>query len=78
MKPIFIYALVCPITGGTRYIGKTQIPDRRLNAHIAKARTGQTNHHCARWIRQLLAKDLRPTFEIIFEVPQDEEWQKHE
>lgn len=35
MEPIFIYALLCPITGDTRYIGQTVAPDRRLEEHLA-------------------------------------------
>ncbi len=78
MKAVFIYTLSCPITGKPRYVGKTQVPDRRLAAHLSKARSGETKHHCANWIRSLLARDLSPTFEVIFQVPDGESWEHHE
>lgn len=74
----YIYALICPISGQPRYVGKTQVPQHRLATHISKARSGQTNHHCACWIRQLLTQGERPTLEVIFEVPDGEAWQSHE
>lgn len=75
---IYIYALICPLSGEPRYIGKTQNPNTRLRAHVSKAKTGQTNHHCAHWIRQLQTQNMQPKLVVLFEVPEDEEWQRHE
>ncbi len=75
---IYIYELVCPISGKPRYIGKTQNPETRLRAHLSKARTAQTKHHCAQWICQLLRDGLKPVLRIVFEVPESEAWQGHE
>lgn len=74
----YLYALRCPITGQVRYIGKTKNPGTRLAAHISKARGLHTNHHCARWIRALLAKGREPLLEVIRRVPAGEDWQQAE
>lgn len=66
------------MSSAVRYVGKTQVPDSRLSAHLSKAKSGETSHHCAHWIRQLLADGLRPVFNVVFEVPDDELWQDHE
>lgn len=74
----YIYALICPLSGLPRYVGKTKVPHQRLAKHISKARSGETAHHCAHWIRQLLAQDLHPSLQVIFTVPDGEAWQGHE
>lgn len=74
----FIYVLKCPFTGQPRYVGKSQNPKSRLAAHISKAKCGETRHHCAHWIRQLLKLGSRPVLEIVYCVPEDEDWQIHE
>lgn len=57
----FIYFLVDPRTFDIRYVGKTvQTLGRRLNSHVYEASTGKYNHHCACWIRSLLAVGLSP------------------
>lgn len=73
-----IYALRCPIANDIRYIGKTKNPNTRLAAHIKKAQLMQTDHHCARWIRQLLALGLAPTLEIVQTVQAGEDWREVE
>lgn len=65
MKPVFIYALSCPITGQVRYIGKSVSPIRRFRAHLkAPENCRRTN-----WIRSLSAKGLEPILEILAQVP---------
>ncbi len=61
-----------------RYIGKTKSPKSRYRAHITSAQSRATNHHCARWIRRLLRNNLAPEFEIVYEVPDGENWQEAE
>jgi hypothetical protein len=75
---IYIYALCCPETGATRYIGKTKNIKTRLMAHISKAKTAVTNHHCAHWIRALLAKGLQPEIVVVAEIPLGGDWQSIE
>lgn len=73
----FIYALLCP-QGEIRYIGKTNRPERRLLQHVSAARTGAARHHCARWIMSLLRKGQAPTMEVLYEVPEGDDWKAHE
>lgn len=73
----YIYALLCP-QGEIRYIGKTTNPEARLAAHISKAKTGQTKHHAANWIRSLINSGEKPAIEIVFEVPEGEPWEPYE
>lgn len=73
----YIYALLCP-QGEIRYIGKTTNPEARLAAHISKAKTCQTKHHAANWIRSLINSGEKPAIEIVFEVPEGEPWEPYE
>ena len=73
----YIYALLCP-QGEIRYIGKTTNPKARLAAHISKARSGETKHHAANWIRSLLNVGEKPAVEVVFEVPEGEPWEPYE
>lgn len=73
----YIYALLCP-QGEIRYIGKTTNLEARLAAHISKAKTNQTKHHAANWIRSLIKEGEKPAIEIVFEVPEGEPWEPYE
>lgn len=73
----YIYALLCP-QGEIRYIGKTNNPAVRLSKHISAARSGDTKHHTANWIRSLLDSGQKPEIEIVLEVPEGEPWQPYE
>lgn len=75
--PNYIYALLCP-QGEIRYIGKTNNPYMRLSKHISAARSGETKHHTAAWIRSLLSRGEVPAIETILEVPDGEPWQPYE
>lgn len=75
-KPVYIYRLVDPETNETRYIGKTVQPEKRLWFHLFHAKHGKDSHK-DRWIRQLLAKDVEPLFEVI-EVCDQAIWQERE
>lgn len=74
----FIYVLRCPIANAIRYVGKTKFPETRLSGHLNAAKNNHTKHHCARWIRKLLASGLEPMLEIIYLVPDGEGWQEAE
>lgn len=70
MDTTFIYALNDPETGECRYVGKADDPHDRLfgkNGHLKKCHT--LKHHCANWIRSLVARGLVPHLEILQEVP---------
>lgn len=73
----YIYALKCP-EGEIRYIGKSTDPVARLRSHISRARSGETKHYAANWIRSLLALGTPPTVEVIFQVPEGEPWEPYE
>jgi hypothetical protein len=75
---IYIYALRCPVSGEIRYIGKAEDVNLRLARHIATARTEKAKHHCARWIRTLLAQDKAPSIEVIRTIENGEDWRSIE
>lgn len=75
--PTVIYALLCP-QGEIRYIGKTTDPKMRLSKHISAARSGETKHHTATWIRSLLSSGQKPEIEVVMEIPEGEPWQPYE
>ena len=68
MEVTYIYALIDPRTGEVRYVGKADDPDLRLAQHIAAARKGEATYK-GRWIRKLLDLELKPSLEILEEVP---------
>lgn len=70
----FIYALLCPHSGATRYIGKANKPSVRLSKHISDARR-DSPHATGRWIRQVLASGCCPQLIVLFEVDASEHWQ---
>jgi hypothetical protein len=71
----FVYALRDPFTGETRYIGVTNDLEGRLRAHISRARSHQTNHHCANWIRQLLSRGMTPEIAVVSTIEPGQDWQ---
>jgi len=76
-KIAYIYALVEPVTEEIRYIGKTTNPKRRLIRHLSDARINDS--YKDKWLRKLKNQGLKPTLEILDEVPHDEWvfWEKH-
>lgn len=75
---IFIYGLVCPLSGEVRYIGKSVNPEKRLIAHLTGARTGSYNHHTARWIRKIEQLGKRPDMVILQELEAGSDWREVE
>lgn len=67
-----IYALVCPIDGQIKYIGKSNDPVRRVKDHMLDVR--DMDVHKALWVRTLKAKKLKPELLILDEV-EIGEWQ---
>lgn len=65
MRSIHIYALICPIKGKVRYVGKSvQVRERFLSHHI-KGREGDTSYAKTRWVKKLLKLNLYPVLSII-------------
>lgn len=62
---VFIYALNCPITGQTRYIGKSKDPHHRFRSHIRD----RSRNHRTNWIQSLVVIGQNPVLEILDEVP---------
>lgn len=73
----YIYALKCP-KGEIRYIGKSTNPSARLRSHISRAKSGETKHYAANWIRSLLSQGQTPSVEVILEIPEGEPWEPYE
>lgn len=70
LKTTFLYALNDPETGKCRYVGKSDRPKKRLQAHLDKAKLANTHKNC--WIIGLRKRGLRPDLEVLDEVPASE------
>lgn len=70
-----IYCLKDPRDDSIKYIGKANNVDERMKLHFHKR--GNTRKEC--WVESLRRKGLRPTSEIIDEVPISEWdfWERH-
>lgn len=70
-----IYALIHPLTGVPRYIGKANNAAKRLIKHI----NDNSISHKVNWIKSLKSNGLIPKLEIIDEVPTSEWqfWERH-
>lgn len=73
MNSVFIYALKDPQTLEIRYVGKAKDPSKRFRLHFA----AQETCHRTNWIKSLTRRGLKPTLEILDEVP-EAEWQQWE
>jgi len=78
-----VYCLKDPRTGTVRYVGWTsRNPKRRMSAHLTEAihESRQAHTFKARWIRSLLAVDVRPVMEVLeigtgmFWAPAEQRW----
>lgn len=63
-KQTFIYVLRCPETNRVRYVGKSNNPKQRYNAHLKASKEGRKYRVC-RWIFKLLNDNTKPILEII-------------
>lgn len=73
---VLIYALVCPVSGRVRYVGKTLHMGRRLRQHVAETRR-YPHLHKSKWIAGLLREGLRPEIRLLESV-QGPDWQNRE
>jgi group I intron endonuclease len=74
---VFIYALIDPINGDVRYIGKTIDLKVRFRLHLNQT---WKNIHKNNWIKALLAQGKEPIMEVIETIPNsdDTDWQIRE
>jgi hypothetical protein len=72
----YIYTLSDPRNGAVRYVGKTDTPSRRARTHL-KREPGHT--HKGKWVQSLLIAGVKPTLEVLDEVPYSEWmfWEQH-
>lgn len=68
-----IYALLCPIVGDVRYIGKAKNADKRLASHFRDARRRATPVYS--WMNKLAKKHLKP---ILIVLEDAENWEAAE
>lgn len=61
-----IYALICPLDGNVKYVGKSNNPEKRLKDHCLDFRC--MDLHKANWIRLLRSKKEKPILIILDEV----------
>jgi hypothetical protein len=61
---ISIYALLCPISGEVRYVGKSRNPEKRLIGHFHKP----ANKDLKKWLDDLRESALLPVVQIIAKV----------
>lgn len=72
----YIYILCEPDTGRPRYVGVAVDPERRLRAHVARARHERT--HKGAWLRALRARRVKPELCVLQAIGTDESWQEAE
>lgn len=71
----FIYALVDPLDGRVRYVGKADDPVARLKRHWKTYKDGKTGNWWLRWWFRLLdRRGEQPGLDILLAVPK-ENWQ---
>jgi hypothetical protein len=75
-KVAYIYILKDPRDDQIRYVGKTVNCYKRKHMHIQPANLKNKSHKNS-WIKNLISENLKPTFEVIEEIP-IEGWQERE
>jgi hypothetical protein len=79
----YIYCLTDPIDKRIKYVGKTNLPSRRILQHIQDGKNykgsvnGRNAPTKAAWIAHLLKKGLEPQIVILEEVPRSR-WESKE
>lgn len=72
-KAAEIYALLDPVTGETRYIGKANDARKRLATHLRDSRRRDTPVY--RWIRKLASNGMIPALTVLCAT---DDWQQAE
>lgn len=73
----YIYGLVDPRNGEIRYIGKTNNPKNRLNAHITESLKSDAQNYRLRWLRKLNKLKLKPLM-IFLKVCPSNDFERYE
>ena len=71
----YIYALICPLDGMSKYIGKANNPEKRVLDHMQDMRG--IVYEKAMWIKKLKLAKKKPILEILEQVEIDK-WQNAE
>jgi group I intron endonuclease len=74
MKTIFIYALLDPLNGRVRYIGKSIRPELRLQNHMNEV----SNCHRSHWLQSLKKQGIKPEMRILEAIKPEQSWQERE
>jgi len=74
---IYIYALLDPVSGDVKYVGKSKNPAVRLRSHINVALRDEDDRRKSRWIRKLCSQGLEPELRILEEAKEDN-WEEAE
>lgn len=61
---VYVYALIDPVDGRIRYVGKSSEPRERLTTHIREARRGGPLHS-RRWIASVLKNQKTPELMLL-------------
>jgi group I intron endonuclease len=69
MQQTYIYELIDPRNGQTRYVGKANNPETRLLEHLRE----EKNTHKCNWIKNLKKEGLQPELNILEQCGDD--WQ---
>jgi len=72
----YIYGLLCPLTKEVMYVGKSDVPEARILAHLSESAGGLRYPKCL-WIRELKKMGLKPGLAIIETCPYDT-WKERE
>lgn len=73
---MYIYELLCPLSGDVRYIGKAENPDRRFKRHLVDSALMKS--YTNRWIAGLLRRGLKPVMRLAVKISDHENWQQIE
>lgn len=65
MNALYVYALLDPIDGIIKYIGITDAPTKRLNAHLCRARNINKISRKDMWIRSVVERGRSPILVVI-------------
>src|SRR6185295_7405409 len=68
LSRFLVYGLFDPESGELRYVGRSSSGTKRAQDHL-RGSSLLLDDHCHRWIKNLLARGLRPSVEVLEECP---------
>ncbi len=72
MTTTWIYGLVDPRDGKTKYVGKSDRPKRRVVVHISRAKCKKRKSKKDVWLLDLVNEGLRPSLKLLEEVDDEQ------